>query len=56
MTAALIIIAFVLVLFLIAFAIHKKDSVTASLRLSWFGFSIEAKDTKVEGAARDKRS
>lgn len=56
MTAGLIIIALVLILCLIAFAIHKRDSVTASLRISWFGFSIEAKNTKLTGTTTDKRA
>jgi hypothetical protein len=47
MTAAIII----LVLCLIAFAIWKKDSVQASFKLFWIGFSIEAKNNP----PKDKR-
>jgi len=29
---------------LVIFAIHRKDSVKASIRIPWFGFSLEAKN------------
>jgi hypothetical protein len=38
--------AFIFALFLIGFAIHKKDSVRASLSLKPFGFFLEAKNNE----------